>query len=182
MCSAKVVILLDQSTKDVKRRLCFLVRYCFCLRSLKLRVVRKHPVRTGFTFIGDYKKENVGAHICLFLFAVFHNRCNKQTEKHPRGSILYTVKCAGEETRSSQHTTESICYTPWQLPLHCFGLHSICGSFEQPKTKRDNAFQYVVLRLAIGSSRRVALSGQMRLQSYIKKTKSNSVEDFLIKF
>ena len=46
---------------------------------------------------------------------------------------------------SSQHTTESDIHTPWQSSLHCFCLLFDCGSFERPKTKRDNAFQYVAL-------------------------------------
>jgi len=41
---------------------------------------------------------------------------------------------------SSQHTTESDIHTPWQSPLQCFCSLFDCGSFESPKTKRDNAF------------------------------------------
>ena len=50
---------------------------------------------------------------------------------------------------SSQHTTESDIHTPWQSPLQCFCSLFDCGSFESPKTKRDNAFQYVVLQPAV---------------------------------
>ncbi len=54
--------------------------------------------------------------------------------------------------------------------------------FRNPKTKRDNAFQYVVLRLAGSSSRRVAVSGQMRLQKYKFYSKQGNMFGIICKY
>ena len=57
-----------------------------------------------------------------------------------------------EDARSSQHTTESIYYTPWSYPCICFDLLIRLWKFRMSKTKRRNAFQYVVLRPSAPSS------------------------------
>ena len=93
----------------------------------------------------NYKIKSVGAYICLFDFAVYHNLANKQTEKHPLGSILYTVKCAYEDTSFlAAHYGEYILH-PVELPQHCFRLLFDCGSSNIQKQSVSNAFQYVVL-------------------------------------
>ena len=94
----------------------------------------------------NYKIKSVGAYICLFDFAVYHNLANKQTEKHPLGSILYTVKCACEDVVSPHSTLRRVyIYTPWQSLRQCFCWQFECGSFEIQKQSVSNAFQYVVL-------------------------------------
>ena len=67
----EVLILLDQSTKDVKVAYISLsCYYSFC----SFRVARVHPVRTGSTSLPDYKKKNVGVYICLFDNLAYHSQ------------------------------------------------------------------------------------------------------------
>ena len=64
---------------------------------------------------------------------------NRQRNTHVE-VYRYTVKCAYEDTRIlAAHY--GVWYThPVELPLQCSCSLFDCGSFESPKTKRDNAF------------------------------------------
>ena len=74
--------------------------------------------------VGLHKK-NVGACICLFVFEAYHSLNGKQSEKHPRGSIQYTVKCATETTRVSR-TLRRVYATPCgSHPSNVFDRYSI---------------------------------------------------------
>lgn len=46
-------------------------------------VVRLHPYEQVLLSV-NYKRKNVGAYICLFVFEAFHSLNGKQTEKQPR--------------------------------------------------------------------------------------------------
>ena len=62
----------------------------------------------------------------------------KQTEKHPRRSIYYTRKvCVRAQSTLAAHN--GVVYdTPRGVtPAFVFELPFDCGSFEQPKTKRQ---------------------------------------------
>ena len=95
----------------------------------------------------------MGAYIYLFRIRAYHSLSNKQTEKHPRGSILYTVKCASRKPVPRAHYGEYYTTPRGSHPCICLGLliRFVEVSMD-PKTKRDNAFQYVVLRPSAPSS------------------------------
>ena len=65
-----------------------------------------------FTFVDTYiQKTWVLSSACLMFWpttAIW----NEQTEKHPRGSILYTVKCASEDMVSPRSTLRRVYATP----------------------------------------------------------------------
>jgi len=53
---------------------------------------------------------------------------------------------------------------------------------DKPKTKRDNAFHYVVPRLASVSSLRVASGWQMRVQNYEFYAKRENIFGIICKY
>ena len=62
----------------------------------------------------------------------------KQVEKHPRGSILYTVKCASEVMVSPRSTLRRVYATPrGSHPCNVLVQRFDCGSSERSKTKRQ---------------------------------------------
>ena len=94
-------------------------------------VVRLHPYEQIIPTV-NYKRKNVGACICLFYFVAYHSHTGKQTEKHPTLEHIDIRKVCVEDTRPSQHTTESIYYTPWSYPCDVLDRYSIV---EVSKTK-----------------------------------------------
>ena len=92
----------------------------------------------------------------------------KQTEKHPRLEYIDTRKVCIEVTRTSC-TLRRVYTTPRDVtPAFVFVQRFDCGSSERSKTKRRNAFQYVVLHLSAPSSSDdiAAALGRMQLQKY----------------
>ena len=83
----EVLILLDQSTKDVKVAYISLsCYYSFC----SFRVARIHPVRTGSTSLSDYKKKNVGVYICLFAVRGLPQPLQVNRQRNTHVEVYYT--------------------------------------------------------------------------------------------
>jgi len=79
--------------------------------------------------------KNVGVCICLFVNQAYHSLSSKQTEKHPRGSILYTVKCASEDMISPRSTLRRVYATPrGSHPCNVLDYWFDSGSSIRPKT------------------------------------------------
>ena len=87
----------------------------------------------------------MGACICLFCIQAYHSlEENRQRNNHVE-VYRYTVKCASEDMVSPRSTLRSLIYTPrGSHPCNVLVLNSIVVVSKRPKTKRDNAFQYVV--------------------------------------
>ena len=76
----------------------------------------------------NYIQKSVGASSACSTFEVLGYLYKKQTEKHPRGSILIYRKVCREDTRSSAHYGEYMLH-PVELPLHL----SLIVNSEVPK-------------------------------------------------
>ena len=74
---------------------------------------------------------------CLFNIRGLPQPQRKTDRETPTLEYIDTRKVCVEDTRSSQHTTESIYYTPWSYPSICLCSLFDCGSFECSKTKRQ---------------------------------------------
>ena len=85
-------------------------------------------------------------------FVAYHSHNGKQTEKQPRLEYIDTRKVCVEDSRPSQHTTESIYYTPWSYLFNVLDRYSIVVVSKVQKQCVSNAFQYVVLHPAAPSS------------------------------
>ena len=101
-----------------------------------------------FSILSVLQTENVGAHICLFDIRGLRKpiAVNRQS-KHPRGSILYAVKCATEATRASR-TLRRVYTTPrGSHSRNVSDSYSEIPKFRISKNKaQHDAFYYVVLR------------------------------------
>ena len=101
-----------------------------------------------FSCSGYLHIENVGAHICLFDIRGLRKpiAVNRQS-KHPRGSILYTIKCASEDMVSPRSTLRRVYTTPrGSHSCNVSDSYSEVPKFRISKNKaQHDAFQYVVL-------------------------------------
>ena len=128
----EVLILLLQPNQGCQRLV--IIPLSFILSFI---VVRLHPYEQIILTV-NYKRKNVGACICLSHSSGLPQPIAKRTNREtPTLEYIDTRKVCVEDSRPSQHTTESIYYTPWSYPCICFCLLFDCGSFERPKTKRQ---------------------------------------------
>ena len=106
----------------------------------------KHPKSDGYSFVSSTYKKRGCLHLPVRRSRPTTAHSRKQPEKHPRGSILYTVKCASEDMVSPRSTLRRVYATPrGNYPCIVLVYYSICGSFETTKKLSvSNAFQYVV--------------------------------------
>ena len=105
-------------------------------------------MRTVFLFFTTYRKRGclLLPVCCLRLSTALEN--NRQRNTHA-GVYRCTVKCAYESNTYPRSTLRSLIYTPRGNYLCiCLCLQWESANFDCPKTKRDNAFKYVVLRPA----------------------------------
>ena len=123
------------------------------------------------------QKKNVGACICLFVVQGLPQPQQKTDRETTTLEYTNNRKVCVEDTRPSQHTTESIYYTPWSYLCNVFVCCSIVEVLNDQKQSVSNAFQYVVLcPVAPSPSDDIpAARGQMRLQKY-KNKMGNSTE------
>jgi len=111
----------------------------YCFSSTSNNKVRKHQNERVNSLWLLQIKNVVLASACSSIEA-YHSLGNKQTEKHPRWSILYTVKCA-YETKRPRSTLRRVYATPrGVIPAMFLIANSIVVVSIRPKTKRDNAF------------------------------------------
>ena len=133
MCSREVLILVNQSIKDVKDAIISL------LFSRFIYSCPQTPCANGFNNYRQLQIKSAGAFICLSHSSrpstALVIRTNRET---PTLRYIDTRKVCVEDTRPSQHTTESIYYTPWCHPSICLGLLiRFVEVSKSPKTKRQ---------------------------------------------
>ena len=135
MCSREVLILVNQSIEDVKDSI--FPYSLFCLRSLLNKSCPQTPSTNRLNDFDYLQIKSAGAYICPFDFRGLPQPQRKTDRETPTLRYIDTRKVCVEDTRPSQHTTESIYYTPWSYPCICSCSLFDCGSFESPKTKRQ---------------------------------------------
>ena len=136
MCSQEVLILVNQSIKDVEDAIISL------LFSRSIYSCPQTPCANGSN---NYRQLQIKKRGCLHLPALLFwpttansKRTNRET---PTLEYIDTRKVCVEDTRPSQHTTESIYYTPWSYPSICLGLlFSIVVVRRVQKQSVSNAF------------------------------------------
>ena len=128
----EVLILLLQPNQGCQR----LLFYSFVVSSF-FYSCPPSPIRTSLLLTVNYKRKNVGACFCLFRIRAYHSHSSKQTEKHPRWSILTPVKCASEDMVSPRSTLRRVYTTPRGVTSAMFLSCIRLWKFRSPKTKRQ---------------------------------------------
>ena len=118
----------------MSKTLYFLIRY-FCLRSLLIKSCPQTPSTNRLNDFDYLQIKSAGAYICPFDFRGLPQPQRKTDRETPTQEYIDTRKVCVEDARSSQHTTESIYYTPWQSPQHLFRLANSIVEVSNVKNK-----------------------------------------------